>query len=152
MTPVRFCLVTTFYPPFNFGGDGIGVQRLARGLARRGHEVTVVHDADAYAVLAPSARPEPPPPDPTGVRVVTLRTRLPRLKKGEYYWSQLEGLKVTNLQGIELGKVSHLFETGSNDVLVVLGERERLIPYLPQIVLAIDLDAGTLNVDWDADF
>ena len=68
MTPLRICFVTTFYPPFNFGGDGIQVQRLARGVARLGHDVTVVHDADAFAVLADGARPDPAPPDPTGVR------------------------------------------------------------------------------------
>jgi glycosyltransferase involved in cell wall biosynthesis len=73
----RFCFLTTFYPPFNFGGDGVGVQRLARGLAKRGHHVTVVHDADAYSVLHDGPPPVPPLLDPFGVRVVTLRTRLP---------------------------------------------------------------------------
>lgn len=47
--PLRFCMVTTFYPPYNFGGDGIFVHRLANELARRGHRVDVVHCADAYA-------------------------------------------------------------------------------------------------------
>ncbi len=50
--PLKFCFLTTFYPPWNFGGDGIGIQRLARGLARAGHRVTVVHDADAWEMLA----------------------------------------------------------------------------------------------------
>src|ERR1700682_4580848 len=44
---LRFCFITTFYPPYNFGGDGIAVQRLARALIRRGHCVTVIHDVDA---------------------------------------------------------------------------------------------------------
>ncbi len=79
MTAQRFCFLTTFYPPFNFGGDGVGIQRLARGLAKRGHHVTVVHDADAYSVLHDGPPPNQPPPDPFGVRVVTLRTRLPLL-------------------------------------------------------------------------
>ncbi|MEZ5503860.1 MAG: glycosyltransferase family 4 protein [Halioglobus sp.] len=48
LTPLRFCMVTTFYPPYHFGGDGIFVQRLAEALARRGHHVTVIHCADAY--------------------------------------------------------------------------------------------------------
>lgn len=87
-----------------------------------------------------------------GADIAIPRSRLPRLKKGEYYWSQLEGLRVSNQQGVELGTVSHLFETGSNDVLVVVGERERLIPYLPDVVRSIDLEAGLLRVDWDADF
>lgn len=78
MSGLRFCFLTTFYPPFNFGGDGIAVQRLARGLVRAGHEVTVIHDADAYTTLAPTAAA----PDafvtvePPGLSVVTLRSRL----------------------------------------------------------------------------
>jgi len=79
MTAQRFCFLTTFYPPFNFGGDGIGVQRLARGLAKRGHDVTVIHDADAYAVLHKGPLPAASAPDPSGVRVVTLRSRVPLL-------------------------------------------------------------------------
>ena len=61
MAKLRFCFVTTFYPPYNFGGDGIGVQRLARALARRGHDVTVVSDTDAFATLSPTLPPAPPP-------------------------------------------------------------------------------------------
>ncbi len=51
MSPLRFCFPTTFYPPYSFGGDAVGVQRLARALVKRGHEVTVVHDKDAYRLL-----------------------------------------------------------------------------------------------------
>jgi glycosyltransferase involved in cell wall biosynthesis len=50
--PLRFCFLTTFYPPANFGGDGIQVQRLAHALAERGHSVTVVHSAEAFRTLA----------------------------------------------------------------------------------------------------
>jgi glycosyltransferase involved in cell wall biosynthesis len=75
----RFCFLTSFYPPFNFGGDGIGVQRLARALAKRGHEVTVVHDADAYAMLHQGPPPDSEGPDPFGVEVVTLRSPAPLL-------------------------------------------------------------------------
>ncbi|MEO7041293.1 MAG: glycosyltransferase family 4 protein [Gemmatimonadaceae bacterium] len=72
---LRICMLTTFYPPFNFGGDGIGVQRLAAGFARRGHSVTVVHDADAY--LALNGGIEPAPADAIrGVDVVRLHSRL----------------------------------------------------------------------------
>lgn len=73
MSGLRVCMLTTFYPPYNFGGDGIGVQRLSRALARRGHRVTVVHDADAYNLLSPTADP-PPLPEPVLVmRQVTER-------------------------------------------------------------------------------
>jgi len=72
---LRFCMLTTFFPPYNFGGDGIMVERLARALARRGHEVTVVHDLDAWRLLA--RRPDPPRPSGTeGVRVIGLQSRL----------------------------------------------------------------------------
>ncbi len=50
--PLRFCMITTFYPPFNFGGDGIFVHRLSNELARRGHQVEVIHCIDAYRLLA----------------------------------------------------------------------------------------------------
>jgi len=75
MGALRFCMVTTFYPPHNFGGDGIGVQRLARALVRRGHRVSVIHDVDAYNAL--HAGPEPAPqPEPDGLEVHRLRSRL----------------------------------------------------------------------------
>jgi glycosyltransferase involved in cell wall biosynthesis len=78
VTARRVCLVTTFYPPHSFGGDGISIQRIAQGLARRGLDVTVVYDADAYTVLTGDSRRDMPmPPDPAGVKVVALRSRLP---------------------------------------------------------------------------
>lgn len=46
-------MITTFYPPFNFGGDGIFVERLSRELAGRGHQVDVIHCEDSYRLLAP---------------------------------------------------------------------------------------------------
>ncbi len=74
MRPLRFCFLTTFYPPYHFGGDAIGVQRLARGLVRRGHHVTVVHDADAYTTLAQQPPSEERADD--GVQVVALKSGL----------------------------------------------------------------------------
>jgi glycosyltransferase involved in cell wall biosynthesis len=50
--PLRFCMITTFYPPYNFGGDGIFVHRLSNELARRGHQVDVIHCIDSYRLLA----------------------------------------------------------------------------------------------------
>ena len=52
--PLRFCMITTFYPPYNFGGDGIFVYRLANELAKLGHEVDVIHCKDSYLLLQPS--------------------------------------------------------------------------------------------------
>ena len=68
-------MLTTFYPPYNFGGDGIGIQRLARAFAKRDWAVTVVHQADAYVNLA-KQRPAPAPPEP-GIEVVSLESANP---------------------------------------------------------------------------
>ncbi len=87
-----------------------------------------------------------------GSEIAVELSQLPAPKQGEYYWAQLEGLKVINLEGQELGTVSHLFETGSNDVLVVKDKRERLIPYTRDVIRNVDLDAGVMQVDWDASF
>jgi len=59
---------------------------------------------------------------------------------------------VVNLDGEELGQVAQLMETGANDVLVVVGDRERLIPYTDEAIVEIDLEAGILRVDWDVAF
>ena len=79
---------------------------------------------------------------------------MPAPKPGEYYWSDLEGLEVVTVEGVALGRVSHLVATGANDVLIVKGaERERLIPFLVgQYVTKVDLDADRLTVDWDPEF
>jgi glycosyltransferase involved in cell wall biosynthesis len=77
MSGLRFCMLTTFYPPYSFGGDAIGVQRLSRALVQRGHEVTVVHDTDAFRLLQRGAVTERPcVDDDEGVRVVRLQSRL----------------------------------------------------------------------------
>jgi glycosyltransferase involved in cell wall biosynthesis len=75
MSQLRFCMVTTFYPPYNFGGDGIAVQHLARALVNRGHRVTVIHDRDAYHALADSGVVEASEQQ-DGVDVIGLRSRL----------------------------------------------------------------------------
>jgi glycosyltransferase involved in cell wall biosynthesis len=72
MSPLRILMFTTFYPPYSFGGDAIGVQRMARALAARGHDVTVVHDEDSYLILG--GKPGAAGPD-DGVRTVGLRSK-----------------------------------------------------------------------------
>jgi glycosyltransferase involved in cell wall biosynthesis len=76
LTGLRFGFITTFYPPYNFGGDGIAVQRLARALVKWGHRVTVVHDVDAYNVLRAQDESAPPSSSDDGVEVIGLRSRL----------------------------------------------------------------------------
>ncbi len=72
MTPLSIVMFTTFYPPYSFGGDAIGVQRMARALAARGHDVTVVHDEDSYLILGGKVQTEGPA---DGVRRIGLRAR-----------------------------------------------------------------------------
>lgn len=103
-------------------------------------------------------------------KIAVLRSELPKLDDGQYYWSDLEGLKVytNNTNGTDallyLGKVDHLFETGANDVMVVKGDltqeanksqksKEYLIPYIiDQYVIAVDLARSSIIVDWDPEF
>lgn len=95
-------------------------------------------------------------------QIYVERAQLARLEAGEFYWSQLIGLRVVsqfNEAEIDLGVVQSLLETGSNDVLVVRGDerardlQERLIPYLPgQFVLDVNLELGVIRIDWDPDF
>lgn len=92
-----------------------------------------------------------------GAQIAIERSQLSPLKPGEYYWAQLEGLKVVNTRGRDLGKIHHLFETGANDVMVVRREaangitREQLIPFVPQVIREVDLDAALMRVEWDAE-
>jgi len=74
---LRFCMLSTYYPPYSYGGDGITLQRLSRALVRAGHEVTVVHDADAYTRLGHTPPGAHVAED--GVEVVTLRSALGKL-------------------------------------------------------------------------
>ena len=93
-----------------------------------------------------------------GLELGVPAMQLPTLPEDEYYWHQLVSLKVYTQEQL-LGAVDHLIETGANDVLVVkpcegsIDQRERLIPYLPgNFVQSIDLQAGTMQVDWDPEF
>lgn len=89
----------------------------------------------------------------TNVDIGIKKEQLPPLKAGEYYWHQLMGIQVINKEGIALGKITEIIPTGTHDVLVVVGEKRHLIPYLQdQFVLGIDEENGLMTVDWDADF
>lgn len=87
-----------------------------------------------------------------GAEIAIRLAQLPPLKQGEYYWAQLVGLEVVNLAGQSFGKVDHLFDTGANDVLVVHNGRERWLPVTANVIREVDLEAGVIRVDWDADF
>jgi 16S rRNA processing protein RimM len=88
-----------------------------------------------------------------GWDIFIAQDQLPKAAKDEYYWSDLIGLQVETIDGVQLGVVDSLLETGANDVIIVQGERERVIPFLQgRTIIKVDLDAGKIIVDWDPDF
>jgi 16S rRNA processing protein RimM len=89
----------------------------------------------------------------THAEIAVNREQLAPLALGDYYWHQLVGMKVINQQGESLGTITEIMPTGSNDVLIVTGNKRHLIPYLPgQFVNDINLSQGIMQVDWDVDF
>ncbi len=94
-----------------------------------------------------------------GCTVQIPRSRFPALADGEFYWSDLTGLQVVNLQAQSLGTVLGLMDNGAHPILrvsdgvEVAGKiSERLIPYVDQFVKNVDLAAKTLTVDWGLDY
>lgn len=130
------------YSPWYLGQRGVWEVRAGR---RQGKAVVAklagCNDRDAAESLV-------------GAEIAVRRSQLPPTRvEGEYYWADLVGLRVETLDGRVLGRIERLFETGANDVIVVNGERERLVPYIwRQVVSDVDLAAGVMRVDWDPDF
>ena len=88
-----------------------------------------------------------------GQQIFVRRDQLPPTAADEYYWSDLEGLVVHTTKGVLLGRVEKLMETGANDVLVIHGERQHLVPFVQgQYVTRVDLEDGMIEVDWDPEF
>jgi 16S rRNA processing protein RimM len=99
-----------------------------------------IDDRDAAAALV-------------GQELSVDRASLPDTGGDEYYWADLIGLEVRNREGVVLGQVENLLGTGANDVLVIRGDRERLVPFVQgQYVLEVDLAGGQITVDWDPEF
>lgn len=87
------------------------------------------------------------------LKISVPRERFPPPEAGHYYWFDLVGLDIFNVEGVPLGKLAEMMETGANDVMIARGERERPIPFvMGQYVKEVDLDKGILIVDWDPEF
>ena len=87
-----------------------------------------------------------------GLDIAVYRDSLPEPETGHYYWTDLEGLTVWHKDKRELGVVTQMLETGAHDVMVVKGDLERLIPFVPgEVVLDVDLDERRVRVDWEWD-
>ena len=87
-----------------------------------------------------------------GLDVAVDRAEFPEADEDEYYWDDLIGLEVVNTEGVVLGKVEGLLETGAHDVLRVRGDRERLIPFVDAYVRAVDMAGKRISVEWGADW
>jgi 16S rRNA processing protein RimM len=123
-----------------------GQRRQVRVLAGRAHGDSVValiegvQDRDAAAALI-------------GSEIEVDRAVLGKAARQQFYWTDLQGMKVETLTGEVLGTVDHLFETGANDVMVVVGERRHLVPFLyGRVVTGVDMDQRVITIDWDPAF
>ena len=89
----------------------------------------------------------------TNLDIAVNREQLQALAPGEFYWHELIGMHVVNKEGIALGDVTEVMATGSNDVLIVMGETRHLIPYLPgDVITEINVNQRRITVDWDSSF
>ena len=94
-----------------------------------------------------------------GSKIAVSSDQLEKLSEGEYYWKDLIGLNVETTEGVELGQIDWLFNTGSNDVITIKGENaegeniEHLVPYIMNdYVISVSLDDSLMVVNWDPDF
>jgi 16S rRNA processing protein RimM len=131
------------YPLWQVGHDGAWQAQSVESAKVHGAAVVAklagIADRDQAAALQ-------------GMRIAVSRDDFPPPASGEFYWSDLVGLQVINAAGVVLGAVSRVFETGANDVLVVEGERERLLPFIETVIRKVDLAGGRITVDWEADY
>ena len=159
----------------------IGAVHGVRGWVRVHSETDPIENVLRYSSLAPApARPGRPGPGTSGgtaagqraggtvspgsddrdkaaglvgAEIAIPRSQLPPPRADEFYWCDLEGLAVQTQDGVDLGRVDHLFATGANDVMCVKGERERLLPFIwGDVVKDVDFAGGRILVDWDPDF
>lgn len=124
------------------GKDGWREAAVAEG---QRHGKTIIARLDGYVDRDQAA-------ELVGTEIGVPREALPEPEDNQYYWSDLEGLRVVQRDGTELGEVAYFLETGANDVMVVKGEQERLIPFvMERVVLGVDLARGEIEVDWEWD-
>lgn len=86
-----------------------------------------------------------------GTEVRVGREELPPTAPGEYYWDDLLGLEAVNEAGEPLGRIDDILEMPAHPVLVLQGERERLVPLVPERLVAVDLESGRVTLDWHPD-
>nr|WP_314227807.1 ribosome maturation factor RimM [uncultured Kingella sp.] len=99
-----------------------------------------INDRDAAALLR-------------GYTIEVSRSQFEPTEDGEYYWADLVGMVVKNRDGISLGEVVNLMETGAHDILIVRGEYgEKLIPFVEQFIDNVDNENRQITCDWGLDY
>jgi len=131
------------YAPWQVGRDGNRTEvAVAEGRAQGGGVVVRFdgcHDRDQALRYR-------------GCEIAVERSRLPDPGDDEFYWTDLVGLRVATADGVDLGEVERMLETCANDVMVVRGELERLIPFIfGTVVRTVDIERGCIVVDWHPD-
>ena len=130
------------YQPWRIGRDGRWHSVNVSGARRHGGSFVVKLDGVGDRESARAW---------VGADVAVRRSQLPPPPPREYYWCDLIGMTVHDTSGASLGRVRSLMETGANDVMVVVGDTEILIPFvLEQVVHSVDLDGGEIVVDWQS--
>jgi 16S rRNA processing protein RimM len=118
---------------------------------KQGYEkASFTPNADGYLVKLADCDDRDIAQTHTGRHIAITRDMLPEAEDGEYYWSDLVGLTVITEKGETLGTVDHLIETGANDVMIVHGEEQHLIPFMMnEVVVSVDLNAKQIVVSWE---
>jgi 16S rRNA processing protein RimM len=88
----------------------------------------------------------------TNIDIYVDKSQLPHLSSGQYYWSELAGMNVVTECQNNLGTVSYVFNTGANDILSVQGDRERLLPFVGDTIMDVNMASNTIVVNWDPNF
>ena len=144
------------YPEWWLGRDDNSTQPGIRNTPWQKHKVeTVKVHADSLLVKLTGIDDRDTALAFKSKHIAIPREQFPEAGKDEYYWSDLIGLSVKNQQDIEFGLITEVFETGANDVIVVKNMadgRERLIPFIDQAVIDVNLAEKKMLVDWDAEF
>lgn len=88
-----------------------------------------------------------------GARLSLGRDAFPKTDSDSYYWVDLMGCQVLGLENTLLGEVSEMTENGAHAIMTVSGDGHvHLIPFVPEIVKAVDLAQKRITVDWQSDW
>ena len=127
--------------------------RIGRGAEQKHYTVETIHDhSNTLVAKLVGVDDRDKAYALRGQEISVARSALAPPEENEFFWSDLIGLTAVNREGVELGKVDSLMETGAQDVLVIKGTREHLIPFIAQFVGKVDVAGGQIEVDWGEDY